>query len=75
MIEIKNMTDEKLKRWIEIYESIPMVRILIPSHKYKEASIEAYSRFKDNYIDKYFYFVYINSQGTTEDYNQYCKNE
>jgi hypothetical protein len=74
MLDFKNISDEKLNKWINVYESIPMVRIIVDVMQYKEAIVESYSRFKSDELERYFYFVYINQNGTIEGFKKWKLN-
>ena len=68
MLNFERMKDVKLKKWINIYESIPIVRVLIDKKQYKKAIIESFKRFESDELERYFYFSYINTEGVPEHY-------
>jgi len=73
MNDFKNMKDEKLLKWIDLYEMMPVVRLLLTEEEYRQAILEAYKRFKGNEMFKYCYFIYINSKGDLDDYTNWFK--
>jgi hypothetical protein len=73
ILNFKKMTDTRLKSWLSVYETLPMVRILIPKYIYKEAILEAYDRFKNDEMFRYLFFTYIKTNGTVKDFEDWYK--
>lgn len=73
ILNFKKMTDTRLKSWLSVYETLPMVRILIPKSIYKEAILEAYDRFKKDEMFRYLFFTYIKTNGTINDFEEWRK--
>jgi hypothetical protein len=67
------MSDEDLKLFIEEYELLPVVRIIIPVGEYRMARFECYSRFKDDSIQRIDFFD-KNPMATIEEYENYTNN-
>lgn len=47
MVKFKDMTDENLRYWIEMYRLCPSTQIINNKEKYMEALEEVFSRWKN----------------------------
>lgn len=73
MINFKEMTDEKLKDYVEIYELLPMTRTISTFEEYKKARYECYFRFSDDSIQRILFFEQ-NPDATVSDYEYSINN-
>lgn len=65
-MEFEKMSDKKLKRFIDMWESIPSVRLLNPLYTYIEALKELFKRFQDQSYLKISYFTNKPNASITE---------
>ena len=73
MNKYKTWTDEKLQEFVNLYETLPIVRQIYDTGDYKYARYECYYRFKDDSIQRMRFFE-ENPLATLEDYKNYTNN-
>ena len=71
--KFKNMSDDKLKRWLTVYEDFPATRVLLTKNEYKKGILEAYGRFKSDEYFRYYYFTQVNKTGVLNDYKKWLE--